>query len=220
MTEVTGSEQPTTRDLILDAAESCFARRGYAGVSVREIATDAGLRNQASLYHHFKNKRAIYEAVLTRGMGPLIELMERIGASETTDFDAFLDRIMDHLVANPYLPLLIQRAGLDDGRYMRNVFLKLARPFYSGGINALASFPGSWTLEELPHLAFGIYLIIFGYFANAPLVEIIVEGNPRSGKALARQRKFLKFALHLLLENPLGGQGAILAGGRLRPAQI
>ena len=42
--------------MILDAAERRFAERGFDGVSVREIATDAGLKNQASLYHHFKNK--------------------------------------------------------------------------------------------------------------------------------------------------------------------
>ena len=57
-------EPSSTRDAILDAAERRFAERGFAGVSVRQITADAGLRNQASLYHHFKNKRAIYEAVL------------------------------------------------------------------------------------------------------------------------------------------------------------
>jgi AcrR family transcriptional regulator len=36
-------ETTSTRDVILDAAERRFAERGFAGVSVREIATDAGL---------------------------------------------------------------------------------------------------------------------------------------------------------------------------------
>src|SRR5262252_4697339 len=62
----------STRDVILDAAGRRFAERGFAGVSVREIAADAGLKNQASLYHHFKNKKALYEAVLGRGLEPII----------------------------------------------------------------------------------------------------------------------------------------------------
>ncbi|MFI5366367.1 MAG: TetR family transcriptional regulator [Candidatus Binatia bacterium] len=33
--------------MILDAAERRFAERGFAGVSMRGIAADAGLRNQA-----------------------------------------------------------------------------------------------------------------------------------------------------------------------------
>src|SRR6185369_11860127 len=69
------AETRSTRDVILDAAERRFAERGFAGVSVREIASDAGLKNQASLYHHFKNKKALYEAVLERGLAPIIELV-------------------------------------------------------------------------------------------------------------------------------------------------
>src|SRR5439155_7149757 len=48
-------EAPSTRDAILDAAERRFAERGFAGVSMREIAAEAGLKNQASLYHHFRH---------------------------------------------------------------------------------------------------------------------------------------------------------------------
>ena len=66
--EPTSKDPRSTRDLILDAAEARFAERGFAGVSVREIAGDVGLKNQASLYHHFKSKRALYEAVLARGV--------------------------------------------------------------------------------------------------------------------------------------------------------
>lgn len=50
-------EARSTRDLILDAAEGLFAERGYAGVSMRDITAEAGLGNQASLYHHFRPVR-------------------------------------------------------------------------------------------------------------------------------------------------------------------
>ena len=53
-------DTPSTRELILDVAERGFAERGYTGVSMREIAAGAGLKNQASLYHHFRDKRALY----------------------------------------------------------------------------------------------------------------------------------------------------------------
>src|SRR2546426_1687047 len=74
-------EAPSTRDVILDAAERRFAERGFSGVSMREIAADAGLRNQASLYHHFRDKRALYEAVLARGITPIIALVAESGKS-------------------------------------------------------------------------------------------------------------------------------------------
>src|SRR5947207_13065534 len=74
-------EAPSTRDAILDAAERRFAERGFAGASMREIASEAGLKNQASLYHHFRHKRALYAAVRPRGIAPIIAL----GAASGTD---------------------------------------------------------------------------------------------------------------------------------------
>src|SRR5271169_5439944 len=108
-----------TRDVILDAAERRFAERGFAGVSVREIATDAGLKNQASLYHHFKNKKALYEAVLARGVEPIIDM---VASAQTPGdpADVVLDRMVDYLAARPHLPRLIQRAGLDDTKLLRS----------------------------------------------------------------------------------------------------
>src|SRR5207247_2564876 len=100
-------EAPSTRDLILDAAERRFAERGFAGVSVREIAAEAGLKNQASLYHHFRDKRALYEAVLARGITPIIALVAEGGKSEATDgAETVIDRLLDYLEEHPGLPRL------------------------------------------------------------------------------------------------------------------
>ena len=110
------------------------------------------------------------------------------------------DRMVDHLAANPYLPRLIQRAGLDDSKYLRSTLTRLLRPFYAEGMAVLASSAAaSWSPEELPHVAAGLYHLIFGYFANAPLLEVVLQEDPRSPAAIARQRQFLKTALGLLL---------------------
>ena len=187
-----------TRDVILDAAERRFAERGFAGVSVREIATDAGLKNQASLYHHFKNKKALYEAVLARGVEPIIDMV----ASSQTPGDAadpVLDRMVDYLAARPHLPRLIQRAGLDDTKLLRSTVTKLLGPLYTNGLRVLAGSGGAWQPSEMPHLAAGLYHLIFGYFANAGLLEAVLPEDPRSPAALARQAQFLKTAVARLL---------------------
>ena len=99
---------PSTRERILDVASRRFADRGFAGTSVREIASEAGLRNQASLYHHFRNKRALYEAALARDIEPILALTAESGAD--TDL---IDRVVEYLAAHPHLPRLIQRVGLE-----------------------------------------------------------------------------------------------------------
>jgi AcrR family transcriptional regulator len=198
---------PPTRDVILDAAERRFADRGFAGVSMREIAAEAGLRNQASLYHHFRDKRALYEAVLSRGITPIVALVTEGGKDWHAEgrerlseevVEPVLDHILDYLEQHPHLPRLIQRAGLDDSRYLRSTLSRLLRPLYSQGLRVLETF-GPWDAAELPHLAAGLYHLIFGYFADAALLEVVVQHDPRSPAAVARQRRFLRAAVAQLL---------------------
>lgn len=197
-----------TRDLILDAAERRFAEGGFAGVSMRELAADAGLRNQASLYNHFRNKRALYEAVLARGVDPIVAVIAASGNAQrgargsvvvAGNPGAFVDLLLDYLVEHPHLPRLIQRAALDDSRYLRSALTRLLRPLYAQGIRVLAAAEGPWQDAELPHLAAGLYQLIFGYFASAKLLETVVDGDPLSPAALARQRDFVKAAVAQLL---------------------
>src|SRR4029450_1832220 len=99
----------TTRDVILDAAGRRFAERGFAGVSVREIAADAGLKNQASLYHHFRDKRALYAAVVARGVEPIVTMVAESRADPAGDADDafFVDRLVDYPGAHPHLPRVL-----------------------------------------------------------------------------------------------------------------
>jgi AcrR family transcriptional regulator len=211
-------EAPSTRDLILDAAERCFAERGFAGVSMRGIAAEAGLKNQASLYHHFRDKKALYEAVLARGITPIIALVAESGkgwpSGEPGRLDpdvvgGVLDRILDYLEEHPSLPRLIKRAGLDDNRYLRSTISRLLRPLYAHGLRVLEGAVGPWEANELPHLGAGLYHLIFGYFADATLFEAVVQHDPRSPAAVARQRRFLKTAVAQLL-----GVGPVRRGRR------
>ncbi len=51
------------RERILHSAQELFARRGYHGVSISDVAQAAGVVKSA-IYHHFESKEALYLAVL------------------------------------------------------------------------------------------------------------------------------------------------------------
>src|SRR5450755_2698489 len=53
------------QERILDAAEELFARRGFYGVSVRDITQAAGV-DVALVSYHFGAKRALFTAVFER----------------------------------------------------------------------------------------------------------------------------------------------------------
>ncbi len=54
-----------SRPFILDRVTPLFARLGYNGVSMRDLATAVGV-TPAALYYHFKNKDELYAEVVNR----------------------------------------------------------------------------------------------------------------------------------------------------------
>ncbi|NIA28045.1 MAG: TetR family transcriptional regulator [Desulfobulbaceae bacterium] len=72
----------STRDRILDAAEELFARKGFEGVSVRRIMSEAEA-DVSLAYYHFKSKRDLFDKVMLRRVEHLNEI--RIKALEAVE---------------------------------------------------------------------------------------------------------------------------------------
>jgi AcrR family transcriptional regulator len=195
----------TTRDALLNAAERRFAEQGLAGASVRDIAADAGLKNQASLYHYFRNKDALYIACLQRGVDVLMPVWRGEIASPGGDrrmtVAAYLDRIFGHMTEHPHLAALIERAGMEEDARVRRRVRVVLRPLYDAGLAALESSGVRWPRTEMPHLAAGIFHLIFGYFANAALLRVVIGDDPYNPAMIARQRRFLTQAVTRLLDD-------------------
>jgi AcrR family transcriptional regulator len=72
-----------TRRLILEAAAALFREKGYAEVSLRDIAQAAGMKT-GSLYYHFENKESLVEEILTLGtQGAFAASREAVAALRT-----------------------------------------------------------------------------------------------------------------------------------------
>jgi AcrR family transcriptional regulator len=56
-----------TRALLLDAAGGVFAKRGYHGATLDEIARSAQL-SKGAVYHHFESKEELFLALLERSL--------------------------------------------------------------------------------------------------------------------------------------------------------
>jgi AcrR family transcriptional regulator len=62
------------REHLLDAATRAFARSGFAGTSLDNIAAEAGVTH-VILYRHFDSKSDLYRAVLERAAARLSEIV-------------------------------------------------------------------------------------------------------------------------------------------------
>lgn len=58
-------EERNTRDLIMQEALDLFAEKGYAAVSMRDIATAVGIR-ASSIYNHFCGKQELFDALVQK----------------------------------------------------------------------------------------------------------------------------------------------------------
>jgi AcrR family transcriptional regulator len=75
-----GTKSERTRQRILDAAAVAFQRRGYASVTLKDIAALAELQ-AGSLYYHFDTKEELVEAVLDAGVeGAIAATREAVDA--------------------------------------------------------------------------------------------------------------------------------------------
>lgn len=60
---------------LLDAAATVFARNGYAGTRIQDIAT-AGGASKGLIYHYFGSKEAVFVALVERAVHGTVRLLE------------------------------------------------------------------------------------------------------------------------------------------------
>lgn len=84
-----------TRNRILDNAEVLFARFGFGGVSVREIAKASTVHHH-TIQHHFGSKEELYERVLNRWDDEVASLLEEVIVPGQS-LEAMIPAVVDHL---------------------------------------------------------------------------------------------------------------------------
>jgi AcrR family transcriptional regulator len=94
------AEGPAGRQRILDVAAALFLERGYLGTSLREIASEVGMK-PGSLYYHFTSKEALLETILRRGIIVMVDAFrEAAAATQGADgFTRFGAHVRAHLAA-------------------------------------------------------------------------------------------------------------------------
>ena len=116
-----------TKEAILVAAEDRFARLGFEGTSLHQIAEAAGVARSTPAYF-FRSKDALYEAVLARVVARGQEAMARAYAkggepsSAEDAVESYVGAALDFLGHDQNFIRLIQREALGDGSRLAEFF--------------------------------------------------------------------------------------------------
>jgi len=200
-----GAPAPPTREVILDTAERLFAVHGVDSVALRDLAREMNL-TAPSLYNHFPSKQALYDAVLERGLRPILEAVAEAwhpGALRLEQMRATIDKLTSHLATHPHLARLLQRALLDQSDNVQKLMGRWLTPLYVEGLAVIreTADEAGWEADELPHLTLALFGIVFAYFTNASALQSFVaaSGDLMSPQALAVQRRVIEKAIYRLL---------------------
>ncbi|MDE5419526.1 TetR/AcrR family transcriptional regulator [Labilibaculum sp. DW002] len=111
-----------TQELILKTAKQIFAKKGYAGARMQEIADRAGI-NKALLHYYYKNKEKLFEQIFTEAFINLARPMASFLADESELFQKI--RKICHLYQTvlseyPFIPnFVLNEVNTDPSRIIR-----------------------------------------------------------------------------------------------------
>jgi TetR/AcrR family transcriptional regulator len=106
-----GARAERTRAAVLEAAEALFAEGGFDATRLEDIAERVGIR-RASIVYYFKDKRALYEAVLDSVFGGLHDALADVLARHealTDQIEAGVSAWVDYVGTRPSIARLILR---------------------------------------------------------------------------------------------------------------
>lgn len=123
-------KRPEVRDALLDAASRLFARRGVAGTSLRQVASEAGV-TPAMVNYYFGGKQGLHDAILERTLARILERARAVAARHldrpATAGEQLADLLavlVDNFRAEPWLPVLVVREVLTEGGRLRERFIR------------------------------------------------------------------------------------------------
>ena len=162
MARTANSHAATTRRRILDAATVRFASQGLAGVSIRTIATDAGV-NSALISHYFGSKVGLYEACLSEVYEALAQWESALldQTPTTTNLEQWVTHVvrmgLSFVRAHASSLRMVTREVLGHGDFGESRRENVLVPFLEKGSHLIASLNGA-TIDEI---RFGLQSMVF-----------------------------------------------------------
>lgn len=196
------AETPSTAERILDAAEDLFAEKGYSATSLGDVADRVGIRSP-SLYNHFRNKEALYEAVLERLLAEFTAPQKELASGPVTYERVFewLETIVRQHHANPNLARLLQHAALSGGPHTNELIERFFRPMFQAGAEIEGeevTVFGDAGLQPWAVMAFNN--LVMSYVTMAPMYRDLLGQDPFSEQALENQLNLIKSLLRAVFQ--------------------
>ncbi len=196
-----------TRARVLESAEALFARKGYDGTRLREVAEDAKV-TVPLLCHHFHDKDTLYEAVITRGLERFTNLgwdVLRRGTTAAEQIGGFVTGLLDLATREAALTSILHREMADGGVRARPLAERWITPLKEAAVNTLraAQVRGEVRRVDPDLLVLHIVGAVIYPCLAGPLVQAVWGDDPQDPGFLERRKvALLDLLLPLVLALP------------------
>jgi len=188
-----------TAQRIMTAAEGLFARNGFEGTTLRDVAEVAGIR-EPGIYNHFSNKEDLYCSVLQRSLVPIAAAIDAVLADEPGLKEvANLSVVITELLAeHPLLPALFQQALMSTSDSPANNMMNswLDQLFQSGsaamiGVGGDIPAPSEARRRKLAVRLVAMFNLCSGYFLSQRIFDRLGAGDILAEENLRQQKLLL-----------------------------
>ncbi|MFQ5515409.1 MAG: TetR/AcrR family transcriptional regulator [Myxococcota bacterium] len=119
-----------TRAALLAAAERRFSESGFSETRLEDIASDVGIQ-RAAIFYHFRDKQALYRAVLTDVFGELIHRAHEAlttGGAPAARIERGIEVWLSYVEGRPSVARLILREAANSQPGQRRTLLEETAP--------------------------------------------------------------------------------------------
>src|SRR6185437_698382 len=211
----TRAQPEQSRAAILKAAVREFAREGVAGARTDAIARFAGV-NKALLYYYFKDKEALYEAVLDEVFsGVRLAIKDALSQNlpPRERLKAYVGAHFDYIASNPLYPRIVHAEFLRasrDSSHLQHIAKVYFRPVFSDVAALLVEGMESGDFRRVNPIHFlpsMVSVIVFYFTTAAPIFKIMTGVDPFSPEQIAERRAaVIDFITHALFVPHKGGR--------------
>lgn len=183
------------RDMILDEATELFARFGYDGTSLNDIAAGVGIK-RPSLLHHFPSKDELYGEVFERMLSDWVEQVESAMAAPGFGWDRFSGVLcagFELFCRNPAYVRLMRREALEGGERLGIDLMGVVSPLFESAVEWMEGemVAGRFRKVDARQVLITAYATLLGYVSDAPFINGLTVDDALSPETLLARREHL-----------------------------
>ncbi|MFO0645693.1 MAG: TetR/AcrR family transcriptional regulator [Polyangiales bacterium] len=185
-----------TRARVLEAAEVLFARKGFDGTRLREVAEDAKV-TVPLVCHHFGDKDSLYAAVIERGIEHFASFgwdVLRRSHTVAEQLAGFITGLIDLAAHSPNMTAILHREMADGGERARPLAERMLQPLKNAATETLRAAQVRGEVREGLDVEMVVLHVVGAVLypcLAGPLVQIVWGEDPQLGAFVERRKRAL-----------------------------